>query len=78
MSDINVETYSSLLSKFILITIEMNRLNALMVHYSDAGNKQKLVQTVDAIKRLEMSKTAIALELDRRMPNDSVGREIEL
>lgn len=70
MSNIDVENTSALLSKFILITIELNRLNALMVHYSDAGNKQMLVQTVDAIKRLDMSKTAIAIELDRRMPNE--------
>ena len=70
MSNIDVENTSALLSKFILITIELNRLNALMVHYSDSGNKQMLVQTVDAIKRLDMSKTAIAIELDRRMPNE--------
>ena len=68
--NIRNETFSDLLNKYVLISIELTRLNALMVYYADLGNTTKSAQTVDAVKRLEMSKAAIALELDRRLPND--------
>ena len=67
--NIQTEPFSDLLNKFTLITIELARLSALMVYYSDSGNKAKLSQTIDAIKRLEMNKAAISIELDKRMEN---------
>jgi len=71
---IHREAFSDLLNKFSLITLELSRLNALMVYYSDCGNNSKLSATIDTIKRLEMSKSTIAIELDKRIPintNDS-------
>jgi hypothetical protein len=67
--NIQNEPFSDLLNKHTLITIELSRLSALMVYYSDSGNKAKLAQTIDAIKRLEMNKSAIAIELDKRIEN---------
>ncbi len=66
--NIHSESFSDLLNKHTLITIELSRLNALMVYYSDCGNQSKLAQVIDAIKRLEISKSAIAIEFDKRMP----------
>lgn len=68
--NIKNESFSDLLNKYILINIELTRLNALMIHYSDVGNSAKSAQTIDAVKRLEMSKSAIAIELDTRVPNN--------
>lgn len=68
--NIQNESYSDLLSKFTLITIELTRLNALMVYYSDCGNDAKLAAVIDAVKRLELSKSTIAIELDKRMPTN--------
>lgn len=69
---IKSESFSDLMNKHTLITVELTRLAALMVYYSDSGNKTKCAQTIDAIKRLEMSKGAIAIELDKRIPNSNV------
>ena len=63
------EPFSDLLNKHTLITIELARLSALMVYYSDSGHKAKLAQTIDAIKRLELNKSAISIELDKRTQN---------
>jgi len=70
---IQTESFSDLLYKHTLITVELARLNTLMVYYSDCGNKPKLAAAIDAIKRLEMSKSAIAIEIDKRMPNHKGG-----
>ena len=67
---IQTESFSDLMYKHTLITVELSRLNSLMVYYSDCGNQPKLVAAIDAMKRLEMSKSAIAIELDKRMPNN--------
>ena len=67
---ISNESFSDLLNKYVLIAVELSRLNALMVYYSDVGNHTKLAQSVDAIKRLEMNKSAIAIEFDKRVPNN--------
>ena len=67
---IQTESFSDLMYKHTLITVELSRLNSLMVYYSDCGNQPKLAAAVDAMKRLEMSKSAIAIELDKRMPNN--------
>jgi hypothetical protein len=69
---IQSESFSDLLHKYTLIVIELSRLNALMVYYSDCGNSAKFAAAVDAIKRLDMSKSAIAIELDKRMPNGPI------
>lgn len=74
--NIQNEPFSDLLNKFVLITIELSRLSSLMVYYSDSGNKTKLSQTVDAIKRLEMNKSAISIELDKRMTNGTHTDEL--
>lgn len=66
--NIQNESFSDLLHKYTIITVELSRLNTLMVYYSDVSNKPKLAQTIDAIKRLEISKSAIGLEFDKRMP----------
>ncbi len=66
---IRKEPLSELLEKYVLIMIELQRLNALLVHYSESGVSAKVAQAADSIKRLELSKKTIALELDRRMPN---------
>lgn len=66
---IQSERFSSLLDKHTLITIELQRLQALLVYYSDIGSSAKVSQAADAIKRLEVSKKTIAIELDRRMTN---------
>ena len=63
------ESFSLLIEKHTLITIELQRLNALLVHYSDIGPSAKVAQVADSIKRLELSKKTIAIEIDRRMPN---------
>lgn len=75
--NIQNESFSDLLSKFTLITIELTRLNALMVYYSDCGNESKLTAIIDAIKRLEMSKSAISIELDKRMPQNEQTKSNE-
>jgi len=67
--NIQNESFSDLLNKYVLITIELSRLNSLVVYYNDCGNKVKLAQSIDAIKRLEMNKSAIAIEFDKRMKN---------
>lgn len=69
------ELFSDLLQKHTLITIELQRLNALLVHYSDAGPSKKVSQIADAIKRLELSRKTISIELDRRIPNANDGTE---
>ena len=74
--NIQSESYSDLLSKFTLITIELTRLNALMVYYADCGNDAKLAAVIDAVKRLELSKSAIAIELDKRMENGPSADDI--
>lgn len=72
---IQTESFSDLMYKHTLITVELSRLNSLMVYYSDCGNQPKLVAAIDAMKRLEMSKSAIAIELDKRMPNNVITIE---
>lgn len=74
--NIQSEPFSDLLNKHTLITIELSRLSALLVYYSDSGNKPKLSQTLDAIKRLEMNKSAIAIELDKRIENGPTDNEL--
>jgi len=79
--NITNEAFSDLLNKYTLIIFELCRLNAKMVYYSDIGNTAKLAQTIDAIKRLEMNKSAIAIEFDKRVPtnvrpNESNGYDI--
>jgi len=70
--NIKDESFSDLLNKHTLIIIELSRLNSLMIYYSDCGNEAKLTATLDAVKRLELSKSTISYELDRRIPtNDS-------
>lgn len=73
--NIQTESFSDLINKHTLITIELTRINSLMVYYSDCGNKAKYAASLDALKRLEMSKSTIAIELDKRMPTN--GRKIE-
>jgi hypothetical protein len=51
--NIQTESFSDLLNKHTLITIELTRLNALIVYYSDAGHNAKLAAAVDTIKRLD-------------------------
>ena len=65
---INNESFSELLNKYTLITIEITRLTALMIYYTESGNKTKLIQTIDAIKRLDANKSMIAIEFDKRIP----------
>lgn len=65
------EPTSALLEKYILILIEVQRLNAQFIHYSNAGPQAKVAEVADFIKRLELSKKTIALEIDKRMPNDN-------
>ena len=74
--NIQHEPFSDLLNKHTHITIELSRLSARMVYYSDSGNKAKLAQTIDAIKRLEMNKSAIAIEMDKRTTNGTPQDEL--
>lgn len=67
MSDINKESFSSLLIKLNLIVLELSRLSSLQTHYIASGNSLKIAQVQDSIKKLEMSQLAISLEIDRRM-----------
>ena len=75
---IQSESFSDLLNKHTLITVELTRLNALMVYYSDSGYEAKFAATVNAIKRLEMSKSAIAIELDKRITNVKPTQRLDL
>lgn len=68
--NIQNEPFSELLDKHERINIELSRLTALMLHYNDTGNEARKSQTIDAIKRLEMNKSAIAIEIDKRMKNN--------
>lgn len=72
---IKTELLSSLLEKHTLIIIELQRLNALFVHYSDTGARAKLVQISDSMKRLDLSKQAIAIEIDKRIPVENLGQQ---
>ena len=61
---IQTESFSDLMYKHTLITVELSRLNSLMVYYSDCGNQPKLAAAVDAMKRLEMSKQILIEQED--------------
>ncbi len=74
--NIQSEPFSELLNKHTLITIELSRLSSLLVYYSDSGNQVKLAQTLDTIKRLEMNKSAIAIEFDKRTENGTSEDEL--
>ena len=67
--NIQNEPFSELIDKHQRINIELSRLTALMLYYNDSGNDAKKTATIDASKRLEMNKSAIAIEIDKRMKN---------
>jgi hypothetical protein len=71
------ESFSDLLNKYILITIELSRLSALMVYFNDCGDKPRFAATIDTIKRLDTNKLAISIELDKRMPNTNDAKPNE-
>ncbi len=57
------------------IILELDRLNHLLVHHSDSGNRAKAAQIIDNIKRLEMQLSAIELELDRRFSQNESNND---
>lgn len=61
---------SELIEKYTLIIFELQRLQALLVYYSDANINHKVAQVADAIKRLEISKENLALQIDQRINNE--------
>jgi hypothetical protein len=61
---------SELIEKYTLIIFELQRLQALLVYYSDANINHKVAQVADSIKRLEISKKSLALQIDKRMNNE--------
>lgn len=70
MSKLQTEKLSTLVVKLVHIEHELSKLNAFLIFYSDTGNKMRVAQVIDAIKRHEMSQEAIKHEIDRRFPND--------
>ena len=75
--NMNKEPLSSLIEKHTLIILELQRLNALFIHYSDIGNIMKVSQVSDSIKRLELSRHSVASRIDKYVINTNTDETDE-